>query len=120
MITVPVAEIVGSPDEVAVRPGDSIRLTCVINHSPMAPSFVFWYHEQRMINFDLADRKSRGQISVFKSVQDDHTVLSKLVIERALTSDSGNYTCSPSNTAPASIYVHVIQGNNRFVFVFVF
>lgn len=106
----PYAEIIGSPDELVVRPGESIRLTCLIGRSPVAPSFVFWHHEQRLINFDLADGRSRAKISVFKSPQDDHTVLSKLTIDGATLVDTGNYTCAPSNTAPASIYVHVLQG----------
>lgn len=36
--------------------------------------------------------------------------LSHLKIEDARTSDSGNYTCSPSGGVPASLVLNVIEG----------
>lgn len=52
-----------------------------------------------MINYD----KERG-VHVAMS---RHT--SELLIEKAHRTDSGNYTCAPSNAQPASITVHVLN-----------
>ncbi|XP_022252827.1 zwei Ig domain protein zig-8-like, partial [Limulus polyphemus] len=87
-----------------VKTKSSINLTCVISNSPAAPVFVFWYHNQRMINYDSA----RGKISVEKGNED--TAISTLYIKDAELADSGNYTCGPSNAGPTSVYVHVLNG----------
>lgn len=104
-LTVLVAKAVieGAPD-IYVKSGSSINLTCVITQSPIPPVFVFWYHDDRMINYD----SSRGQIAVQKAVGD--TALSKLFIKDVQPSDSGNYTCCPSNAEATSITVHVLNG----------
>ncbi|KFM82143.1 hypothetical protein X975_04036, partial [Stegodyphus mimosarum] len=57
-----------------------------------------------MINYD----SSRGQIAVQKAGGD--TALSKLFIKDVQPSDSGNYTCCPSNAEATSITVHVLNG----------
>lgn len=90
------AEIMGSPD-LHVRAGSLLRLVCTLRHSTEPPEYVFWYHEQRMINHDpgvsvTADRAS-----------------SVLQLEEADTSHNGNYTCYPSNAIPAYINVHVLN-----------
>ncbi|XP_076317264.1 zwei Ig domain protein zig-8-like [Tachypleus tridentatus] len=87
-----------------VKTKSSMNLTCVISNSPEPPVFVFWYHNQRMINYDT----SRGKISVEKITED--TAVSTLYIKDAETTDSGNYTCGPSNAGPTSVYVHVLNG----------
>ena len=82
--------------------------------------YVFWYHNDRMVNYDV----ERG-ISVFTSsggggedkisgspAAGDPTgtggkTKSQFVISEATPTDSGNYTCKPSNAVPASIQVFV-------------
>jgi hypothetical protein len=61
---------------------------------------VFWYHNERMINYD----SDRG-ISV--TTTPGRKTHSQLLIQRADVSDSGNYTCAPSSSLPASIQVFV-------------
>lgn len=39
---------------------------------------------------------------------------SKLQVTKALLSDTGNYTCMPSNASPASAVVHVLNGTTLF------
>jgi hypothetical protein len=65
---------------------------------------VFWYHNDRMINYDT----SRGGITV--ETDPGPKTQSRLTIRDAHDTDSGNYTCSASNTEPASIYVFVSEG----------
>lgn len=107
--TVPIAELFGYPD-MFVRAGETINLTCVISRSPEAPHFVFWYHNDRMINYDPTLTR-RGEISLGKHPEKQgDSVVARLVIRGARLADSGNYTCAPANTGPTSIYVHVLQG----------
>lgn len=108
---VPRASMVGQPD-VFVRTGATINLTCTISRSPEPPAFVFWYHNERMINYDYKPT-GRGEITVAKDSSKVDTIISRLVIRSAKLQDSGNYTCSASNAEPTSLYVHVLQGMSR-------
>ena len=91
------------------------------------PQFVFWYHNERMINYD-ADDKERIQVLTqssssatalasaaaselsSESVGTDH-VLSHLTIHNVTDADSGNYSCVPSNAEPTNTMVYVSEGN---------
>lgn len=103
LISVAKAEISG-PHPLFVKTGSSINLTCIITQSPEPPVFVFWYHDERMINYDSA----RGEITIQKSTGD--SAISRLFIKDATADDSGNYTCCPSNTEATSISVYVLNG----------
>nr|XP_042912537.1 uncharacterized protein LOC122272678 [Parasteatoda tepidariorum] len=92
-----------------VEVGSSINLTCVIVDSPEAPAYVFWYHESNMINYD----SSRGTVTVQKG--GGNTAVSRLRIRDAQPSDSGNYTCSPSNAGAVSSIVYVVKGEKQAV-----
>lgn len=64
------------------------------------------YHGHSIVDFD----SPRGGISL----ETDKTgvgTTSKLQVTKALLSDTGNYTCMPSNASPASAVVHVLNGN---------
>ncbi|XP_063241229.1 titin-like [Bacillus rossius redtenbacheri] len=93
------AEILGAPD-LHIKSGSTLRLVCKLRQSTEAPVYVFWYHEERMINYD----EERAV-----AVRNDKTS-SQLVVAEAQRADSGNYTCVPSNARPASIHVHVLNG----------
>ncbi|XP_022238565.1 protein amalgam-like isoform X3 [Limulus polyphemus] len=102
-IVVPKAEILG-PHPMYVKIGSSINLTCVISESPEPPMFVFWYHNKRMVNYD----KEGGEISLQKA--SDDSAISTLYIKNAQPTDSGNYTCGPSNAEATSISVFFLHG----------
>lgn len=93
------AEILGAPD-LHIKSGSTLRLVCTLRQSTEPPVFVFWYHEDHMINYD----KDRGV-----DVHSDRTS-SVLIVAEAQKRDSGNYSCVPSNARPASINVHVLNG----------
>ncbi|GJQ76680.1 hypothetical protein Trydic_g15536 [Trypoxylus dichotomus] len=102
-IVVPEATIQGGNGEHHVDVGSVIDLVCIIDKSPTPPQYVFWYHNNHMINYDTA----RGGITV-ETVPGLRTQ-SRLIIRDTNDADSGNYTCSASNTEPASIYVFVSE-----------
>lgn len=101
----------------AVKQGNAINLTCVISQSADQLQFVFWYRDNRMINYDMNER---GKIVMSKGSsqkqqqqqQQPHSdiITSNLQIFSSKLSDSGNYTCLPSGARPVSIYVHVLEG----------
>ncbi|KAK7573999.1 hypothetical protein V9T40_011190 [Parthenolecanium corni] len=97
------AEILGN-SEIFVKSGSDINLTCVVVQSPEPPSFIYWYRNDNVINYS-----SRGGINVLTEKQ---TKTSRLLISRAQPPDSGNYTCSPSSSEPASVIVHVLNGEH--------
>ncbi|KAH9369473.1 hypothetical protein HPB48_014347 [Haemaphysalis longicornis] len=93
------ASIAGGPT-LYLNSGSTLNLTCEVMESPVAPDYVFWYHDARVINYDI-------QHGV--SVQTEK-YQSRLLIANAQPHDSGNYSCVPSNAEPASIVVHVLNG----------
>ena len=49
----------------------------------------------------------RGGIHLITDRRDG---ISKLVVTNVTWRDEGNYTCDPIDAAPASVYVHVLDG----------
>ncbi|XP_065333811.1 lachesin-like isoform X1 [Cloeon dipterum] len=101
----PTTDIIGSPDLYIDR-GSTINLTCVVLYSPEPPAYIFWNHNDAIISYD----STRGGVSVI--TEKGETTTSFLLIQRAKSSDSGKYTCNPSNAQPKSIMVHVLNGED--------
>ncbi|XP_057660786.1 uncharacterized protein LOC130896607 [Diorhabda carinulata] len=95
-VTKALAEIQGAPD-LYIHSGSRLQLVCTLRDSTETPEYVFWFHEQRMINYDPGVYVQDGRSS------------SVIYIQEADKSHNGNYTCSPSNAVPASINVHVLN-----------
>jgi hypothetical protein len=102
------AVIIGDAEKY-LKTGSTLKLSCVLQQSTQPPLFVFWYHNNRMINYD-ADR------GVNVSADESRTS-STLVIASAQRTHSGNYSCVPNNAQPASTFVHVLNGKYQFVFL---
>ncbi|XP_073953167.1 lachesin-like [Choristoneura fumiferana] len=104
-VLVPEAFILGG-EEHHVDAGSTISLVCIIEKSPVPPQYVFWYHNERMINYDAA----RG---VAVSTAPGARTQSALTIRDAAPRHSGNYSCRAPNTEPAAIYVYVSEGSDK-------
>ncbi|XP_052743729.1 uncharacterized protein LOC112050277 [Bicyclus anynana] len=91
------AEIMGESEKI-IHEGSMLKLVCVVKRSTEPPSYVFWYFENRMINYDL------NGVSVHNGRQ-----TSELIIGKAEPRHAGNYTCVPANAKAASVTVHVVQ-----------
>ncbi|XP_029036993.1 igLON family member 5-like [Osmia bicornis bicornis] len=101
-ITEAYSTIPGGPD-LHVKQGSSLRLECQLMASTETPSFIFWYREGRMINYDdepgvRVEATKNGSI---------------LVVDKVKLSHGANYTCSPSNARPAYIMIHVIEEEEK-------
>jgi hypothetical protein len=83
------AKILGN-QELFIKSGSDINLTCTTSQVSSPPSFIYWYKGGRVVNYS-----QRGGINVST---DRMTKTSNLIITRATPADSGNYTCAPSNS----------------------
>lgn len=62
------------------------------------------------INYD----SPRGGVSVI--TEKGELTTSYLLVQRARVSDSGKYTCAPSNANPSTVSVHILSGTYPFRF----
>lgn len=69
------------------------------------------YHGSAVVDFD----SPRGGISLETEKTEGGTT-SKLLVTKASLTDSGNYTCVPSNAHPASVSVHVLNGKSSLIY----
>ena len=54
----------------------------------------------------------QGRMSLIQTLKSG-TTISSLLVEKTNPSDSGTYQCIPSNTGPATINVHVLDGKSN-------
>ncbi|XP_011335035.1 zwei Ig domain protein zig-8 isoform X1 [Ooceraea biroi] len=101
-IVEPVTEIAGGPD-LYINKDSTINLTCYVRNAPEPPSTIIWSHNHQAINFD----SPRGGISLV--TEKGPVTSSRLLIQKAIQRDSGLYTCSPNNTHPNSVRVHIVN-----------
>ncbi|XP_072759542.1 lachesin isoform X1 [Anoplolepis gracilipes] len=104
------ATILG-PEDVYVKKGSTISLTCEVNVRSTPPSSVSWHHGGAVVDFDSPSVHRRGGVSLETEKTDTGTT-SRLLVTQARLTDSGNYTCIPSNANPASVMVHVLNGEH--------
>ncbi|XP_076657107.1 limbic system-associated membrane protein [Halictus rubicundus] len=101
-ITDAYSTIPGGPN-LHVKQGSSLRLECQLMASAEAPSFIFWYRQGHMINYDnepgvTVEATKNGSI---------------LTVDKVKLSHAANYTCVPSNAKPAYIMIHVIEEEEK-------
>ncbi|KAJ9585993.1 hypothetical protein L9F63_020357, partial [Diploptera punctata] len=101
----PITEILGGPD-LFINKGSTINLTCLVRYAPEPPPLMLWSHNREVINFD----SPRGGISLV--TEKGPVTTSRLLIQKAIPSDTGLYTCDPSNANPASVRVHILNGEH--------
>ncbi|XP_043513812.1 zwei Ig domain protein zig-8-like [Frieseomelitta varia] len=100
------AKILG-PEDVYVKKGSTISLTCSVNVQSTPPSSVSWHHGGAVLDFN----SPRGGVSL-ETEKTESSTTSRLLVTQARLTDSGNYTCIPSNANPASVMVHVLNGEH--------
>ena len=88
-----------------VQTGSQLTLSCAVKRSSGEPDYVYWYRNEDVLNYSphvkIEDAAS----------PEEQPLVSKLSVENVQKSHSGNYTCAPSNASPASVMVHVVDGN---------
>lgn len=67
--------------------------------------YVYWYRNDDVLNYSPHVQILDAQMP------EEKPLVSKLFVDNVQKSHSGNYTCAPSNAKPASVLVHVVDGN---------
>ena len=101
---------ISGPSEKFLKLGSSLKLTCTLVQSTEPPIYVFWYHNNRMINYD----NDRG-VNVTTDLLGKTSVL---YIASASPEHTGNYSCVPNKAQPASTFVHILNGEYSYVFLY--
>ncbi|XP_068215786.1 uncharacterized protein [Palaemon carinicauda] len=97
------AVIHGGP-EVHIHTGNRLRLHCSVQQATEPPVFIFWFHNNSMVNYE-----AKRPLEVIVS----HHYSSTLVINNVTWCDAGSYTCEPYNAVPSNITVHVVEGEKQ-------
>ncbi|CAD7093270.1 unnamed protein product [Hermetia illucens] len=111
-VVVPRTELVGDADRY-VKAGSSVTIRCIVRGALEPPSFIIWYHGTKQL---LAENRRGIQMKVVKGIPEAdgevHTTIGSLTIESMKKQDTGNYTCSPSNSPSVTVTVNVINGES--------
>ncbi len=118
----PDVTVLGGPD-MFVETGSVINMTCSVAWTPAPPASTSWRHNNSLISF----RGPRPGVSIIIDKGEITTAQllimsarSEIIITIAVfalclvifrSSDSGVYTCVPSNAPSANVTLHVLTGN---------
>ncbi|XP_055707361.1 hemicentin-2-like [Phlebotomus papatasi] len=108
-VVVPRTELVGVPDRY-VKAGSTVIIRCIVRGALEPPSYIIWYHGSHQLvtenRHGWRSQIDRGGPDVDGDI---HSTIGSLIIESAKKRDSGNYSCSPSNSPPVTVTLHVIN-----------
>lgn len=109
----------------------TIQLSCIVRHVAMTSSVVLWLHGNKTLNYDITRGGIRWESSKrvikrkawFNNLRPSSVKTelmeaganSTLSVARVNKTDSGNYTCSISDTEYATVTVHVLNGKTTLV-----
>ncbi|XP_066975686.1 cell adhesion molecule DSCAM-like [Macrobrachium rosenbergii] len=105
LVIIPKAEILNGP-EIFVHKGSLINLTCVVTHGTEKPVFVYWFHHNKILDYE-----GRGGVTVNTIASRD--TVSYLVMRNAIANDSGIYGCKPSIGEDSLATLHVLNGEHQ-------
>ncbi|XP_069975261.1 uncharacterized protein [Penaeus vannamei] len=96
------AVIQGEPD-VHVHTGVSLKLHCTVELATEPPLYIFWFHNDSMINY-----APKRPLKVMK-----HNFGSSLIINNVTWDDAGSYRCEPHKAKAANLTLHVVEGEKH-------
>ncbi|XP_055907924.1 zwei Ig domain protein zig-8-like isoform X2 [Eupeodes corollae] len=109
-VVVPRTELIGDHNRF-VKAGSKVALHCIVRGSLEPPSYIIWFQGTKQI---MNDNKQGWFMQIDRNIFGNHTdqqnTIGSLIIPYVKKKDSGNYTCSPSNSAPVTVDLHVLSG----------
>jgi len=132
-VIVPKVRIFGDKD-IYVKDLSTVQLKCVVSQSLVAPTYIEWRHNNKRIQTlpETASGGSGGGGGLFsvltggggnggsrhrrlQTTPPEHiaegTTMSTLTILHAEKTDTGNYTCHPTQLEVASVMLHVLESD---------
>lgn len=107
--------VIPGPSDIYVKQGSEVVLTCIVSQGPHELGQIFWLRGPKMIDpktsyhlNDIFEYPDRIRIAT----ESGDVLQSRLTISTARQSDSGNFSCMPTNAEGASAIVHVINGEH--------
>ncbi|KAM7361312.1 uncharacterized protein ACRADG_011209 isoform 1-T5 [Cochliomyia hominivorax] len=110
-VVVPRTEILGDPDRY-VKAGSRVNLRCVVRGALEPPTFIMWYHGTEQLTAESRRHITQIDRNLPEAEGDPHSTIGSLIIESAKKRDTGNYTCSPSNSPSVTVTLNVINGES--------
>jgi len=99
----PETTFLGGP-EMFLDTSSMVNLTCVISWTVSSPGTVTWFHNHTKLTI----RGPRTGVSIMVDKSEVTTV--SLILQTASENDSGLYECQPDNAPSASMFIHVLRG----------
>ncbi|XP_027221245.1 uncharacterized protein [Penaeus vannamei] len=101
--------MIEGPSERHIQAGSVLSITCLVLHPlQQAPAHVLWFHGTENIDYD----SPRGGVSI-QTEKFPRKTRSQVMINNVRDTDSGEYSCSPSDLPPFVITVHVQHGQHH-------
>ncbi|XP_020818549.1 hemicentin-2 [Drosophila serrata] len=110
-VVVPRTEILGEPDRY-VKAGSNVVLRCIVRGALEPPTFIMWYHGAEQLAADSRRHRTQLDPNLPEASGDGQSTIGSLIIESAKKRDTGNYTCSPSNSPSATVTLNIINGES--------
>ncbi|KAH8358595.1 hypothetical protein KR093_001221 [Drosophila rubida] len=108
-VVVPRTEILGEPDRY-VKAGSNVVLRCIVRGALEPPTFIMWYHGAEQLAADSRRHRTQLDPNLPEASGEGQSTIGSLIIESAKKRDTGNYTCSPSNSPSATVTLNIING----------
>ncbi|XP_032577115.1 hemicentin-2 isoform X2 [Drosophila sechellia] len=110
-VVVPRTEILGEPDRY-VKAGSNVVLRCIVRGALEPPTFIMWYHGAEQLAADSRRHRTQLDPNLPEASGEGQSTIGSLIIESAKKRDTGNYTCSPSNSPSATVTLNIINGES--------
>lgn len=93
------------PDDpvIYLNVGGQLSLRCVIETGPVAPQFILWYRDDRLVEY------SQGVDAVVSIQSNGSAHTSHLEVRNVSVADTGQYRCGSDLTSEAAVQVYVVE-----------
>ncbi|XP_068236936.1 uncharacterized protein [Palaemon carinicauda] len=96
------------PREIFMEEGSTLTLTCLVTSLYGPSTLIYWYHDTQL----KEQNSPRGGIKMQLDHERGETI-SRLTVRDVKADDSGMYSCVPSGSHPATVQVHIHEGENK-------